>query len=223
MPCETCGFDDSLWDEVQVETTLLSAPYLAAGLEIDEAFLPPPNATDPEAAHVLLHAMHLAGRARHAETATATGTVVQLSTSGGGVPKLPVDEVRIAARGVSGDAQEDRRNHGRPWQAVCLWAAEVVERLQAEGHPISFGSAGENVTVRGLDWAAVTPGARLQVGEALLEVSAYAIPCSKNARWFSDGGFNRMSQVKRPGGSRVYASVVRAGAVRTGDPVVLEP
>ena len=61
------------------------------------------------------------------------------------------------------------------------------------------------------------------MGEALLEVSAYAIPCAKNAQWVLNGEFGLMSQQKRPGGSRVYASVVRPGAVRTGDVVVLEP
>ena len=69
----------------------------------------------------------------------------------------------------------------------------------------------------------VTPGARLAVGDALLQVSAYAIPCAKNAGWFSDGDFQRLSHEVNPAGSRLYASVVREGAVRVGDAVVLEP
>jgi MOSC domain-containing protein YiiM len=170
-----------------------------------------------------MHGLHLAGRARHRVTPRREGVVVQLNRSGGGVPKTPVDEALVTARGLEGDLHDDRRNHGRPWQAVCLWSAEVIDALAAEGHPIGYGSAGENVTVSGLDWSALTPGARVQVGDALLQVSSYAIPCSKNAHWFSDGGFRRMSHEVNPAGSRLYASVVRGGRVRAGDPVVLEP
>ena len=42
--------------------------------------------------------------------------------------------------------------HGGPDQALCLYSLEVIEGLAAEGHSIVPGSAGENVTVRGLDW-----------------------------------------------------------------------
>ena len=224
MQCDECGFDLSLWSESDLETTLLAAPALAVvsaaeGLEVGL----PREGIHPDAVHTLMHGLHVAGRARHAGTPRQQGVVVQLSCSGGGVPKTPVDEVLITTRGLEGDLHDDRRNHGRPWQAVCLWSAEVIDGLAADGHPVGYGSAGENVTVRGLDWSVLTPGAQLQVGEALLQLSSYAIPCSKNAQWFSDGGFRRMSHEVNPAGSRLYASVVRGGLVRTGDPVVLEP
>ncbi len=224
MTCDECGFDLDLWSDEDLETTLLAAPALAvatgaAGLEAGL----PREGRHPQAVHTLMHGLHLAGRAAHARTPTQQGAVAQLSTSSGGVPKLPVAELHLTRNGAVGDGQHDRRNHGRPWQAVCLWSAEVVDDLAGEGHPIAYGSAGENVTVRGLDWAALTPGVRLQVGEALLQVSSYAIPCAKNAQWFSDGGFRRMSHEIRPAGSRVYASVVGEGVVRPGDAVVLEP
>src|SRR5690606_24577567 len=110
------------------------------------------------------------------------------------------------------------------WQALCLWSGDVVDRLAAEGHPIAPGAAGENVSVRGLDWAAVRPGARLLLGsEVVVEVAPYATPCAKNARWFLDGDFGRMGHDREPGVSRVYASVLHGGRLRVGDPVVLEP
>ena len=82
------------------------------------------------------------------------------SRSGGGVPKLPVDEAVIDLRGVVGDVQKTQRHHGRPWQALCLWSKEKVDLLAAEGHPITYGAAGENVSVTGIDWADVRPGVR---------------------------------------------------------------
>jgi MOSC domain-containing protein YiiM len=148
--------------------------------------------------------------------------VVQLSTSGGGVPKAPVPEVTIGRDGVAGDRQRNRTHHGRPWQAVCLWSAEVVDAFASAGHPVAYGAAGENVTVAGLPWAEVLPAVRLQVGAALLEVTAFAIPCTHNARWFADGDVDRMHHDRGPV-SRVYAWVLEPGTVATGDAVVLEP
>jgi len=154
--------------------------------------------------------------------ATATGRVMQLSRSGGGVPKLPVDAIDVAWRGVIDDVQATRRHHGKPSQALCLWNIESIESLRAEGHPIGAGSAGENITVSGLRWADVTPGVRLQIGSVLCEASCYAVPCSQNARWFSDRRFARIHHRNGPH-SRIYATVLEPGHIVTGDPVVLEP
>jgi MOSC domain-containing protein YiiM len=201
------------------------APHLATQLAFPHkpSGVLAPLLDDPTDVHDVMHRLHLAGRDLHSGTSTAAGVVVQLSSSDGGVPKLPVAQAAVTGNGFGSDRQADRANHGRPWQAVCLWSAEVIEGLQAEGHPIGFGSAGENVTVRGLDWATVTPGLHLQVGTALLHVTSFAIPCAKNAQWFSDGWFRRLAHDVRPGKSRVYASVVSDGVVSQGDAVITEP
>ncbi len=76
----------------------------------------------------------------------------------GGVPKHGVERIEVGWSGAMGDRQGDRRHHGRPFQALCLWSADTIAALRAEGHPIEAGLAGENVTVAGIDWAAVRPG-----------------------------------------------------------------
>ena len=150
------------------------------------------------------------------------GIVHRIHVSDGGVPKLPVDGAEIGVRGVVGDRQRNRKYHGAPWQALCLWSLEVIEELQAEGHPIQPGFAGENLTISGLDWAAMVPGVRLQIGPSVLaEVTAYAIPCKHNAPWFRDRDFLRMSNDRHPGSSRIYASVSVGGRVVPGDAVVV--
>ncbi len=154
--------------------------------------------------------------------ARATGSVVQLNVSDGGVPKRPVESVDIDERGVDGDRQAARRHHGRPWQALSLWSAEVIDAFAADGHPISYGLCGENITVRGLPWADVRCGVRLAIGPVLAQVSLFALPCTKNAQWFADRDFTHMHHERGPV-SRVYASVLTGGEVRIGDPVVLEP
>jgi hypothetical protein len=176
--------------------------------------------------HAGVHHLREAGRALHlfgAGAPTQEGVIAQLNLSDGGVPKLPVDEVEVDERGVVGDRQATRKHHGKPLQALCLWSAEVIDDLVAEGHPIRPGAAGENVTLAGIDWPTLRTGVQLLLGEVLVEVSAYAEPCKKNAQWFAGGDFRRMQHDRHPGASRVYAWVLEPGRIRTGDPVVVEP
>lgn len=146
------------------------------------------------------------------------GTVHQINVSPGGVPKRPISQALISSSGVEGDDQADKIHHGSPDQAVCLFSLEVIEGLQAEGHPIFPGAAGENLTLAGLDWSQVKPGAVLRVGGALLEITYFATPCAKNAQWFVDRDFNRMHHDRHPGWSRTYARVLEPGLVRNGHP-----
>lgn len=153
---------------------------------------------------------------------TGTGTIVQVSISRGGVPKVAVPEGEVGPLGIAGDGHADRINHGGPERALCLFAMEVIEALQAEGHPIAAGSAGENITTRGIDWERVLPGTRLRLGQEVeIEVTRYTTPCKTNQRWFAGGDFMRMSQTLHPGCSRVYARVLSGGTVRPGDAVGL--
>jgi MOSC domain-containing protein YiiM len=147
--------------------------------------------------------------------------VHQINVSEGGVPKLPVAGAEVDESGLVGDIQADRVHRGKPEQALCLFSLEVIERFRAEGHSISPGSAGENITVAGLDWAQVVPGRRMSIGPAEIEITHYTTPCAKNAQWFSDGRFNRMHQSKHPGESRVYARVLRGGRIAPGDEIDL--
>jgi len=150
------------------------------------------------------------------------GTVAGLFTSHGGVPKHPQPAIEIGYGGVEGDEQNDRDHHGRPWQAVCLWSTEVIDAFKADGHPLGPGLAGENITTTGISWDRIVPGVHLEAGTALLEVSAYAVPCRKNAAWFTDGHFGLMHH-RHGFVSRAYATVLRPGHVATGDPITLEP
>ena len=175
-------------------------------------------------------AVHLTQTAARASAMVAprplvgtTGSLVQVSMSRGGVPKRAVTEAGVSWRGLVGDLQRDRKHHGHAWQALCLWSAEVLRLLRVGGHPIAFGSAGENLTLRGLDWKRVRTGLRLEIGEVQCEVTAPATPCHHNGRWFSDGDFRRIDHDVNPGNSRWYAAVLRPGQVRLGDTVRVLP
>jgi MOSC domain-containing protein YiiM len=149
--------------------------------------------------------------------------VHQISVSNGGVPKMAVVEAQITVEGIEGDRQRNSRIHGGPHRAVCMYSLEVIEALRAEGHPIAAGSAGENITIAGLDWFSLKPGDRLHIGVVQLELLTYTAPCIHNARWFLKGDFRRISQTTYPGWSRMYARVLTGGLIRSGDTVRYDP
>jgi MOSC domain-containing protein YiiM len=149
--------------------------------------------------------------------------VYQVSVSNGGVPKLAVSEARMTRLGVEGDRQRNPDIHGGLERAVCLFSFEVIEALQAEGHPIAAGSTGENVTLAGLDWFSLKLGDRIGLGPVRLELVSYTVPYAYNGRWFLNEDFRRISQKKHPGWSRLYARVLTKGVVRIGDPATREP
>jgi MOSC domain-containing protein YiiM len=148
--------------------------------------------------------------------------IVSINRSNGGVPKLPVERANASATGLEGDKQRDRRFHGGPKRALCLYSLELIDQLVLEGHPIAPGSVGENVTISGLDWSSVTPGVRLTLGPVEVEVTSYTVPCKTIRKAFIDEDFTRISQKLHPGWSRVYAAVLREGELQQGDPVSID-
>lgn len=149
--------------------------------------------------------------------------VHQVSLSDGGVPKRAAPAAQVTVEGLTGDRQRNRKFHGGPDRAVCLYSLEVIQALRAEGHSIGPGSAGENLTITGLDWARLKPGDRLRIGAHLqLEIMSYTAPCRLNGQWFKDGNSERMAQEAHPGWSRLYARVLAEGIVRVGDVVKVE-
>lgn len=148
------------------------------------------------------------------------GRIFQINCSQGGVPKLAVSEAVLTRLGLEGDSVAHPDIHGGPERAICLYSLEQIEKLQSEGHPIFPGSAGENLTIEGLDWSLMQPGARLELGdEVLIELTSYTSPCQTIAGSFVEGGYKRISQKVNPGESRIYARVLRTGRLTVGQRV----
>lgn len=132
-------------------------------------------------------------------------------------------EAEVTPLGIAGDDHDDKAHHGGPERALCLFAVERIAAIAAEGHAITPGATGENITTQDLDWDLVVPGTRLRLGaDVLVEVTRYTTPCKTNRRWFLKGDFNRMHQDLFPGFSRVYARVLQTGHIRPGDPISIE-
>jgi MOSC domain-containing protein YiiM len=154
---------------------------------------------------------------------TPTSRLASINLSRGGVPKTTVFEALVTEDGLDGDRQRDLRYHGGRERAVVLFSLELIEALQREGHPIAVGATGENLTLSGVDWAALVPGAELQIGEVRLAITKYASPCDNIRPSFLAGDFTRISQKRHAGWSRLCARVVTGGVVRVGDPVAVCP
>ncbi|HET6403015.1 MAG TPA: MOSC domain-containing protein [Candidatus Thermoplasmatota archaeon] len=146
--------------------------------------------------------------------------IFQLNVSPGGVPKRAVASAALTPLGLEGDSVRHPKIHGGPTRALCLFSLERILALQEEGGSLFPGALGENVTIVGLDWDRVVPGARLELGDALVEVTSYAEPCRTTTPYVC-GDRKRFQQEHRPGWSRVYASVHRTATLAPGMPVRL--
>jgi len=98
-----------------------------------------------------------------------------------------------------------------------VFPLELIQALQAEGHPIYPGAVGENLTVAGLDWPSLEVGAVLDVGEARLQLTQRVEPCNTIADAFADRQFKRIKPDRVPDQTRWYARVLTEGVVRPGD------
>ena len=157
------------------------------------------------------------------------GTIVQVNISPGGLPKRAIDEGWITPLGIEGDVQAHPQIHGGPLQAILLIAAETVDALVEQGYPLFYGAMGENLTTRGIDVRGLRMGDQLRVGGAILQITKPRGPCSaldiygeSLKRDVYDAKVKqRDSSSPRWGMSGFYASVVRPGPVRAGDPVAV--
>ena len=232
LTCNDCGFNGSRWSDDDLERTLAHTDDLlgyvlegAAATFVAEATAEPIRFDDDPvvSAHAVMHRLHeLAAARRDAEVfEPMAGRVDSLQASGGGVPKASIPAAEIGPDGVIGDVQGNRRNHGRPWQAICLYSSDLIEALRAEGHPIVAGGAGENLTVGGIDWSRMRGGLTITIGDIVLLTSSPAAPCHKIGDCFTERHWGRIDHVERPGWARWYASVLSGGTVSSGAAVTV--
>ena len=143
------------------------------------------------------------------------------ASDSGGAPKPSVSLLDIRANGCVGDYQRDKKHHGGPNRAVCIFSQDVIEDLNSEGHPIKAGDCGENIVVSGLDWNSLRPGVQLQIGDCILKIESDAPPCKTIRHAFTDGSFSAISYKKYPNRTRWYCSVVKEDIVSLGESVFL--
>src|ERR1700684_1945990 len=105
------------------------------------------------------------------------GSILQVSISRGGVPKLAVPEGDIGPLGIAGDAYNHPQIHGGPRQAILLIASEALDELKGQGYDLYPGALGENITTIGIDRKQWRAGQRWRVGQAVVELTKVRAPC----------------------------------------------
>ncbi len=132
-----------------------------------------------------------------------------------GIGKTPVGEIDLQTTGVAGDAVVNTKHHGGPDQAVYMYSAEDYAWWEEQlGRSLALGAFGENVTVSSVP-PLIRIGDRIQIGEALLEVTAPRIPCATFAARMEEADWiRRFRNANRPG---FYCRVLQPGTVRPGD------
>jgi len=157
------------------------------------------------------------------------GSILQINSSAGGLPKRAMLFGFIDTLGLAGDGHAHPAIHGGPRKAILLIAAEIVDDLAAGGFPVFYGAMGENLTTRGIDIRALRVGDRLRAGGALLEITEPRGPCTALDVYgpsIKDEIYDLRVKLldaasPRWGMSGLYASVIQAGEVRPGDQIEL--
>jgi len=144
--------------------------------------------------------------------------VLSINISKGGIPKLPVELVRITTSGLEGDGHNHAK-HNTPFQAVCIQDLEKLEELNQGGYPLSPGQAGENLTVENLHVNSLPLGTILEFsGGVILEISKVRKPC-----YVMDAIHPKLKEdaIGRHG---MYAKVLQEGIVKANDSItVIKP
>jgi MOSC domain-containing protein YiiM len=124
--------------------------------------------------------------------------------------------VAVTLDGLAGDGVGNKRHHGGPDQAVYAYGTPDYAWWEAElGRSLPPGTFGENLTIEGLESAALAIGDRLVAPGVTLEVTSPRIPCAT-----LDASFiRRFRDARRPG---VYLRVLEPGQIGPGDEVKLE-
>ncbi|MHB9022996.1 MAG: MOSC domain-containing protein [Armatimonadota bacterium] len=138
------------------------------------------------------------------------GTIIALSVSAEkGTPKTNVPEVRlIEAWGIDGDA------HAGDWhRQVSLLALSSIETMRARGATVRPGIFAENITTDGLDLLDLQIGNRLNIGDALLEITQIGKTCHNRCAIYQQVGDCVMPR------EGIFARVITGGVVRVGDTI----
>jgi MOSC domain-containing protein YiiM len=172
--------------------------------------------------------------------------VHQLNIGDGGIPKRPVEQIRVTKEGVVGDSHNDMVVHGGAEKAVCIFSLESYKELEAKGfrvrrdtqnpdfrHRIGSppvpGDLGENITSVGLSYEDVRPGNIFQIGEAQIQIVNPRTPCGTVSEVFGLYIGKEIFDVRVRHGdftspvwgkSGFYSRVVREGTINKIDEIV---
>ncbi len=123
--------------------------------------------------------------------------------------RKPLTEAQLViGQGIAGD-----RKGASPNRQLNVMSRETLDHLSQQGLQTAPGAMGEQIVISGLDIAALNPGDRVRLGEAVIEVVSFRTGCDR----FQHIQKTDPKTVARQLG--VMARVVESGAIRVGDAV----
>jgi MOSC domain-containing protein YiiM len=127
-----------------------------------------------------------------------------------GVPKQPLEQGYFEVNcGLRGDA------HAGDWhRQVSLLGIESFIKMQLAGaEPLPMGSFAENITTEGITLFELPIGTRLQVGEALMEVTQIGKECHTGCAIRQTVGDCVMPR------EGIFTRIITPGNVKPGDSI----
>ena len=120
-----------------------------------------------------------------------------------GEQKRPVEKAVLRENyGIEGDA------HAGDWhRQVSLLADEAIETMRNKGVDLDYGDFAENITTRGVPLDELPLGTRLEIGEALLEVTQIGKECHHGCAIYQAVGDCVMPR------KGIFAKVIRGGEI----------
>jgi MOSC domain-containing protein YiiM len=115
----------------------------------------------------------------------------------------------VAGHGLRGDSHAGRD----PDRQVSLFAIETLREIQNEGFKVPAGSLSANLFTENIGLDSLKPGARLRIGEAVIEIAEARKPCrsiTKIDNRLPKRLFGECGQVGR---------IIKDGVARVGDEV----
>ncbi|EAX47200.1 MOSC domain containing protein [Thermosinus carboxydivorans Nor1] len=112
----------------------------------------------------------------------------------------------LTGLGLEGDAHA-----GFQHRQVSLLALESIEKMRQKGLDVKPGDFAENLTTEGIELTTLPVGARLKIGDALLEVSQIGKECHTRCSIYYQAGDCVMPK------EGIFAIVVQPGVVSVGD------
>ena len=127
-----------------------------------------------------------------------------------GERKTPVASVELRENhGIVGDA------HAGDWhRQVSLLATESIAKMRALGLDVDSGDFAENITTRGIDLVSLPVGARLAIGETLVEVTQIGKECHTRCAIYYQAGDCVMPK------EGIFVKVLKGGMVAPGAPII---
>jgi MOSC domain-containing protein YiiM len=135
--------------------------------------------------------------------------------------KQPVSgRVRLQGENFAGDYQANRKYHGGPDKAVCVYSVEHYVDLRRElDRPFTAGAFGENLTVVGLTEDRVCIGDTLAIGEVRIQVSQPRQPCANISKRWEVPRLPRLMETT--GWTGFYCRLLAAGDVGADDAIAV--